>query len=69
MLLSLGLGTGVEDAGARRWQFRYEKGADNGRPSEVEREKRLNRLSDLVELEECFFVFSQLGSKFDRRAP
>ena len=26
-------------------------------------------LSDLVELEECFFVFSQLGSKLVRRAP
>ena len=37
--------------------------------SEVERGKRLNRLSDLVELEECFFVFSQLGSKLVRRAP
>ena len=36
--------------------------------SEVER-KRLNRLSDLVELEERFFVFSQLGSKLVRRAP
>ena len=34
--------------------------------SEVERGKRLNRLSDLVELEECFFVFS---SKLVRRAP
>ena len=31
--------------------------------------KRLNRLSDLVELEECFFVFGQLGSKLVRRAP
>jgi hypothetical protein len=31
--------------------------------------KRLKRLSDLVELEECFFVFSQLGSKLVRRAP
>ena len=37
--------------------------------SEVERGKRLNRLSDLVELEECFFVFGQLGSKLVRRAP
>ena len=37
--------------------------------SEVERGKRLNRLSDLVEFEQCFFVFSQLGSKLDRRAP
>ena len=37
--------------------------------SEVERGKRLNRLRDLVELEECFFVFSQLGSKLVRRAP
>ena len=62
---------GIRDyAAVRQSEAKFPPSATRTRiRSEVERGKRLNRLRDLVEFEECFFVFSQLDSKVVRRAP